>query len=99
MNKEISLLILIETKKGQRQKQIDAYNKLAPIVLKETGCLEYDLKEVIGNKNEFVLIEKWASKKDLLAHDITSHMIEADKLSLSFRAKAVRVIKLTNLTN
>jgi len=41
MNQEISLLILIETKKGQRQKQIDAYSKLSPIVLSEKGCLHH----------------------------------------------------------
>jgi len=39
MNQEISLLILIETKKGQRQ--IDAYSKLLPIVLSEKGCLHH----------------------------------------------------------
>ena len=99
MNKEISLLILIETKKGQRQKQIDAYNKLAPIVLKETGCLQYELKEVENNENEFVLIEKWASKESLSAHDITIHMIEADKSSPTFRSKPVTVIKLLNITS
>ncbi|APW65862.1 antibiotic biosynthesis monooxygenase [Poseidonibacter parvus] len=97
MNQEISLLILIETKKGQRQKQIDAYNKLLPIVLSEKGCLQYELKEVEDNEDEFVLIEKWASKKDLELHDNTPHMIEADKLSSTFRAKPVTVIKLKNI--
>ena len=99
MNKEISLIILITVKNGLRQKQIDAYNKLAPIVLNEVGCLQYDLKEVIDNKNEFVLIEKWASQENLDAHDITPHMIEADKLSPTFRAKGATVLKLTNISN
>jgi len=99
MSQEISLLILIETKKGQRQKQIDAYNKLAPIVLTENGCLQYELKEVENNENEFVLIEKWASKKDLEAHDVTSHMIEADKISPTFRARPVTVIIMKDITN
>ena len=98
MNKEISLLILIETKEGQRQKQIDAYNKLAPIVLKEKGCLQYELKEVQNTENEFVLIEKWESEEDLLAHDIISHMIEADKVNQTFRSKPATVIKLNNIT-
>lgn len=84
-------------KKNQRQKQIDAYKKLAPIVLNETGCLQYDLKEVEDDENQFVLIERWASKKDLEAHDITHHMIEADKLSATFRTKPATVIKLKNI--
>jgi len=98
MSQEISLLILIETKEGQRKKQIDAFNKLAPLVLKETGCLQYELKEVENNENEFVIIEKWDSKENLLAHEITPHMIEADKNSPTFRAKPATVIVLKNIT-
>jgi quinol monooxygenase YgiN len=98
MNQEISLLILIETKKGQRQKQIDAFNKLAPIVLIENGCLQYELKEVEDSENNFVLMEKWSSKKDLEAHDITPHMIEADKLSSTFRARPVTVLIMKDIT-
>ena len=97
MNQEISLLILIEVKPNCRQKQIDAYNKIAPIVLKETGCLQYELKEVENKENEFVIIEKWATKKDLLSHDVAPHMIESDKLNLTFRAKPAIVIKLLSI--
>lgn len=97
MKEEISLVILIETKEGQRQKQIDAYKELAPIVLQETGCLQYELKEVEGNENQFILIEKWASKKDLNAHDITPHMVEADKLSSSFRNKPATVYMIKDV--
>ena len=99
MSQEISLLILIETKKGQRQKQIDAFNKLSPIVLNENGCLQYELKEVENNENEFVIIEKWDSRESLSVHDITSHMIEADKNSPTFRAKPATVIILKNITS
>ena len=97
MKEEISLLILIKTKDGQRQKQIDAFNKLAPIVLNEKGCLQYELKEVQNTENEFVLIEKWATKVDLSLHDMTPHMIEADKVSPTFRAKPATVIVLNNI--
>ena len=99
MKKEISLLVFIEVKKGHRQQQIDAYNNLAPIVRNEKGCLQYDLKEVQDKENEFVLIERWASEEDLSAHDMTPHMIEADKLSPIFRAKSATVIKLTDIVS
>ena len=98
MTNKISLLVFIEVKKGHRQKQIDAFNQLAPIVRNETGCLQYDLKEVQDKENEFVLIERWASAKDLSAHDVTPHMIEADKASPAFRAKSATVIKLTDIS-
>lgn len=97
MNQEISLLILIEVKPNHRQKQIDAFNKIAPIVLKENGCLQYELKEVENKENEFVIIEKWATEKDLLEHDVASHMVESDKLNPTFRAKPATVIKLLSI--
>jgi len=99
MTKEISLLVFIEVKEDHRQQQIDAYNTLAPIVRKEKGCLQYDLKEVQGKENEFVLVERWASAEALSAHDVTPHMIEADKLSPIFRAKSATVIKLTDIVS
>ena len=97
MNKEISMMILIEVKEGQRGEQINAYKKLFPLVLAEEGCLQYDLKAVDGNRNEFVLIERWASKEALAAHDNSAYMIEADKNNVSFRAKPVQVLKLTDI--
>jgi len=98
MKQEISLLVFIEAKEGHRQQQIDAFNYLAPIVRDEKGCLQYDLKEVQDNENAFVLIERWASSEDLAAHDVTPHMIEADKASPAFRAKPATVIKLVDFS-
>ena len=98
MKQEISLLVFIEVKEGHKQQQIDAFNHLSPIVQNEKGCLQYDLKEVQGNKNAFVLIERWASTEDLAAHDVTPHMIEADKESQAFRAKPATVVKLVDIS-
>jgi len=97
VKKELSLLIMIEVKQGQRQKQIDAYNKLLPLVSKEEGCLQYELKAVSGNKDQFVLVERWASEEALGLHDNMPYMIEADKISPTFRAKPASVIKLENI--
>jgi quinol monooxygenase YgiN len=93
MNSEISLIIDIKVKDGLRDKQIEAFKKLAPLVLAEDGCLQYELKEVQDDKNRFIIIEKWASQEALLAHDETTHMIEADSKSPLFREKTT-VIKL-----
>lgn len=98
MKQEISLLIMIEVKSGLRQKQIDAYTKLAPIVLEEAGCLQYELKAIEEDENKFILIEKWTSKEALLLHDKSSYMIEADKLNPTFRAKPATVIILKDIT-
>ena len=98
MKQEISLLVFIEVKEGHRQQQIDAFNHLAPIVRDEKGCLQYDLKELQDNENAFVLIERWASAEDLSAHNVTPHMIEADKASPAFRAKPATVVKLVDIS-
>ncbi|OUR71222.1 antibiotic biosynthesis monooxygenase [Arcobacter sp. 31_11_sub10_T18] len=97
MNTEISMMILIEVKEGRRGEQINSYKKLLPLVLAEEGCLQYDLKAVDGNSNEFILIERWASKEALLAHDNSPYMIEADKNNVSFRAKPAQVLKLLDI--
>jgi len=96
MNSEISLIIDIVVKDGLRDKQIEAFKKLAPLVLKEEGCIQYELKEVQGDKNRFIILEKWASKEALLAHDKTAHMIEADSKSPLFREKTT-VLKLFDI--
>jgi quinol monooxygenase YgiN len=98
MSKEISLLILIETKPGLANEQVQAFKKLQPIVLAEKGCLQYELSRVTGDENKFLLIEKWASQEDLSAHDQTAHMVAADAHSPSFRAKPAQVFELEKIS-
>ena len=97
MTQEVSLIVLIEVQAGQREKQIGIYNKLAPLVLAEPGCLQYELKAVEGKSSQFVLLEKWESREALSAHDVTEHMLEADALNPSFREKPATVMKLNSL--
>lgn len=93
----LSLVILIETKTGCANQQIQAFKNLQPLVLAEKGCLQYELTQDVNNKNQFVLMEKWATQADLEAHDVTDHMIEADKNSPSFRAKPATIFKLKSI--
>lgn len=90
----LSLVILIETKIGCADQQIQAFKKLQPLVLAEIGCLQYELTQDVNDENQFVLIEKWATQADLDAHNVTTHMVEADKNSPSFRVKPATVFTL-----
>ena len=107
MNNEISieigdgekLVILIEVKPDQAHQQIDLYEKIRPLVLAEEGCLQYELSRVEDSDVKFVLIECWESQRHLDLHDKTSHMIEADEISPSFRALPATVLKLAHLDN
>lgn len=94
MSRSIQLVILINTLPGRGQEQIAAFERLAPIVRAEAGCLQYDLHQVSGEVDRFVLIERWSSQAALAAHDVTPHMIEADAASPAFRAGPAEVIRL-----
>jgi quinol monooxygenase YgiN len=94
MSSEVRLVILITTQAGRGQEQIDAFEKLAPLVKNEEGCLQYDLHRVTGDEDRFVLVERWASESALEAHDVTSHMIAADAHSPGFRAGPATVLRL-----
>ncbi|MEV6012255.1 putative quinol monooxygenase [Streptomyces sp. NPDC051976] len=94
MSQPIQLVILITALPGRGQDQIAAFERLAPIVRAEPGCLQYDLHQVSGEPDRFVLIERWSSKEALAAHDATPHMIEADAASPTFRAGPAEVIQL-----
>lgn len=90
-NHEIHVLVCITTQAGKAHKQIQAFERLAPLVRAEKGCLHYELTQSIEDENQFVLIEKWATMADLQAHDITPHMIEADAKNSEFRANPAQV--------
>jgi len=92
--REVMLVISIQTLPGKRHEQIAAYERLAPTVRAEPGCLQYDLHPVVGDENGFVLIERWASADALAAHDMTPHMIANDAQSPTFRAAPAKVVRL-----
>jgi len=97
MNNEVKLVILIEVQPDKASEQVDLYNHIRPVILAEKGCLQYELSKVSGSAVDFVLIEHWESEEALAAHDVTPHMIEADAISPSFRARPASVLKLNNV--
>jgi quinol monooxygenase YgiN len=97
--KAIHLLVLIEVQPGKRQHQLQAYQHIKPLVLAENGCMQYDMFADAGDENKFVLVEHWSSQAALDAHDLATHMVEADRLNASFRSKPSVVIKMNRLTS
>lgn len=94
MSQPVQLVILISTLPGRGPEQIAAFERLAPVVRAEEGCLRYDMHQVSGDPDRFVLIERWSSRAALAAHDVTPHMIEADAASPAFRAGPAQVLEL-----
>ncbi|MFE2145409.1 putative quinol monooxygenase [Streptomyces sp. NPDC059456] len=95
MSDSVRLVILIETLPGRGREQVEAFARLAPAVRAEDGCLQYDLHEVSGDRDRFVLVEHWATRAALAAHDVAPHMREADAANKAFRAGPVQVIELS----
>lgn len=44
--------------------------------IKEAGCISYDLTSSITEPNQFVFVERWASRDALQAHFGTPHFAE-----------------------
>ncbi|MEB0140956.1 MULTISPECIES: putative quinol monooxygenase [unclassified Undibacterium] len=99
MTTEIRLLILIEVLPSRRDEQIAAFAAIAPLVRAEAGCLQYDLHEVNGKPEQFVLIERWSSQAALDAHDIAPHMLAAAAGNRRFRSGPVQLIALGSALN
>ncbi len=81
----IYVVATIELNEGQRAAFLNEFQKLAPQVRAESGCLEYvaaiDEPTSIPiqeqpRANAVVVMEKWASVEALEAHLIAQHMVE-----------------------
>jgi len=92
---EVNLLVMIEVQPGKRAIQIEAFEKLRPLVLAEPGCIQYELFSNTEDENKFILVEKWASQATLDAHGKTEHMLAATAKNPSFRAGPARLIKMS----
>ncbi len=61
----------------------DARSVIAHTV-KEEGCLSYDLTSSITEPNEFVFVERWATRDALAAHFDTPHLGEWRRVSADY---------------
>lgn len=93
----VKLAILIQTRPGQANRQIEVFARLAPVVRAERGCMSYNLHRVEGDEDSFLLLEEWASEEDLAAHDEAPHMVAQDILNPEFRAGPVKVLRYSSL--
>ena len=79
----IHVIAIITTKPGQRDTVLAAFRANMPAVHAEKGCVEYapaidtpgmgKFQTPLG-PDGFMVIEKWASKEDLMAHAAAPHM-------------------------
>jgi quinol monooxygenase YgiN len=81
----IHVVATITAKPGTREKILEAFRWVTPLVRAEVGCIEYqatvDIPTTIavqdGPRPDVVtVIEKWESAEALYAHSAAPHMIE-----------------------
>lgn len=79
----INVVAVITAKPGKRDEVLAVFKANVPAVHAEKGCIEYvavtdtpgmgKFQTPIG-PDTFMVIEKWASKEDLMAHAAAPHM-------------------------
>src|SRR5438045_9585570 len=81
----IHVVATITVKPGTRERVLDAFRWVTPLVRAEAGCIEYqatiDVPTTIavqdGPRPDVVtVIEKWESVEALYAHGVAAHMTE-----------------------
>jgi quinol monooxygenase YgiN len=76
----IHVVAIISARPGQRPALLNAFAEISPIVLAESGCIEYsvtidttDADPAFGT-DTIIVIEKWESADALKAHAGSAHM-------------------------
>lgn len=89
----VNLAIFISTRPGLGSRQVDAFERLAPLVRAESGCIQYEMHRSEDDDDQFILFEQWESQTDLDAHDLAPHMTAQDAANAEFRAGPVTVLR------
>ena len=98
----IHVIAMIKVKPGQRETVLSAFKNNMPAVHAEQGCIEYrpviDANDAGAIQTEigpdaFVVIEKWETMDDLIAHAKSAHMADyANKVKSLIADRAVHVL-------
>ncbi|TPW72308.1 putative quinol monooxygenase [Schumannella sp. 10F1B-5-1] len=90
----VGVVVSILCKPGRGSEQIAAFDEVAPLVRAEDGCLHYELHEVVGDPDRFVIIEWWASAEALEVHGTAPHIVELGKRTPLFRAEPATLTRI-----
>ncbi len=71
--KKFTLLVRVTVKDGDAEKFIAAFAEAVEPTRREDGCSRYELNQIAGEKNSFVIYERWAKLEKMAAHLQTPH--------------------------
>lgn len=72
-NKKFTLIVKVTVKDGEAEKFIAAFAEAVEPTRKEDGCSRYELSQLNGEKNIFVIYERWGKLEKMRAHLATPH--------------------------
>jgi quinol monooxygenase YgiN len=96
MTDPVRVVAILQADPGKGPDQLAAFERLAPLVRAEDGCLQYDLHAVVDHPDRFVVLEQWASREALDAHLASAHMVASAAAATAFRAQPADVLILGN---
>ena len=68
-----TMIAKLTVKEGEAEKFIAAFAEAVEPVRKEPGCARYELNQVNGEKNVFVVYERWKGLEALKTHLAAAH--------------------------
>jgi quinol monooxygenase YgiN len=71
----IYAMVSFEVKPECRETYIAEAEKLKSEVLKEKGCISYDVHANVAEPNKFFVVERWETQEDLDAHVCSPHVL------------------------
>jgi quinol monooxygenase YgiN len=69
----VSAMITIAEGKGDEY--LTHFEKLAPLVRRDPGCLTYVLHRMMGNGDQFFVFEQYADEEAIRHHGATPHFL------------------------
>jgi len=68
-----TMIVKLTVKDGEAEKFIAAFAEAVESVRKEAGCARYELNQINGEKNAFVVYERWKGLEALKTHLAAVH--------------------------
>lgn len=97
----ITVIVRMKIRNDCKKSFINLVRDFRKNVLSEPGCLGYDYHKAMKNisfagktigENEIMLIERWATEEDLIAHSKTPHVIRFTKDAAELRESTDQLV-------
>lgn len=93
--KKFTMIVRLTVKDGEAEKFVAAFAGAVEPTRKEDGCSRYELNQVAGEKNTFVIYERWAKLEKLEAHLAQPHTKKLMETVMPLLEGAPEIVVLT----